>query len=177
MAKKLLKKISVSEELLEKHVLLSKCLAFTQQANVLHFNRRSASRAVLIGTFCAFIPLPVQMILGILCCLWFRANLPITIGIVWLTNPLTMAPIFLATYHFGAFLMGEPTITFDFEMNWRWVETQFLMIWQPLLLGSLTAGVIFSCIGYTLIEISWRHHVLTKWKARQKARKAKREQS
>ena len=145
-------------------------MEFTEKAQVLHFNRRSASRAVLIGLFCAFIPIPAQMFFAILWCIWWQANLPLSVGIVWLTNPLTIPFIFLATYHFGAFLLGEPTIGFEFEMNWTWLEHQFELVWKPLLLGSLVAGTIFSCIGYAIVDISWRRHTLRKWKNRHKKR-------
>lgn len=171
MRKNIFSKIIPDEEKLREMPALKACLSFTQRAHVWHFNRRSASRAALIGLFCAFIPLPIQMFAAIVLCVWSRAHLPFAIGIVWLTNPITMTPVFLATYHFGAFLLGQETITFEFHLSWAWVENQFLMIWQPLLLGSLVAGGIFACIGYTAMEITWRHQTLKRWRLRQARRK------
>lgn len=173
MKKSILKKIIPNEEKLRNMRAIKACLSITQRAHIWHFNRRSAARAALIGLFCAFIPLPIQMFAAIILCVWARAHLPLAIGIVWLTNPITMAPVFLATYHFGAFLLGQPTIGFEFEMSWSWVAEQFKVIWQPLLLGSLVTGGIFACIGYTVMEVSWRHRTLKKWRVRQSQRDKK----
>jgi hypothetical protein len=168
MRKNIFQKLIPDEKKLRESRALNACLAFTRRAHVWHFNRRSAARAALIGLFCAFIPLPVQMFIAIALCIWCRAHLPLAIGIVWLTNPITMAPVFLSTYHFGAFLLNQPTVGFEFEMNWEWVEAQFEVIWQPLLLGSLVTGAIFACIGYTVIEVTWRYQAIKRWRLRQK---------
>jgi len=173
MAKRFLKKYMIDEQALQNNPWLSRCLSFTRRAKVWHFTRRSAARAVLIGTFCAFIPLPIQMFLALALCIWARANLPLTMGIVWLTNPLTIAPVFLATYHFGAFLLGQPTISFEFEMSWGWIQEQLLLTWQPLLLGSLVCGAFFGGLGYVFVKISWRKHIQKRWderRARMQAR-------
>ncbi len=170
MSNNIFHKIIPDEAKLREMPMLKACLSLTQRAQVWHFNRRSAARAALIGLFCAFIPLPIQMFAAIILCIWCRAHLPLSIGIVWLTNPITMTPVFLATYHFGAFLLNQPTIGFEFEMSWAWVEQQFNLIWQPLLLGSLVTGGILACIGYTVIEVTWRHQTLKKWRKRQAKR-------
>lgn len=170
--KNIFHKIIPNEEKLREIPAIKACLSFTQRAHIWHFNRRSAARAALIGLFCALIPLPIQMFAAIVLCIWSGAHLPLAIGIVWLTNPITMAPVFLATYHFGAFLLGQPTIGFEFEMSWSWVAEQFELIWQPLLLGSLVTGLILACIGYTVIEVSWRYRTIKKWRLRQARQKA-----
>ena len=173
MANNRLKRFIPDEDKLKEVPAIRACLSITQKAHVWHFNRRSASRAALIGLFCALIPLPIQMFFAIILCIWSRAHLPLAIGIVWLTNPLTMAPVFLATYHFGAFLLNQPTIGFEFEMSWSWVETQFKLIWQPLLLGSVVTGGILACIGYTIMEVTWRHQTIKRWRLRQANNKTK----
>lgn len=135
---------------------------------VWHLNRRSANRAMLIGIFCALLPIPFQMGLALLFCIWFRANLPLSMGIVWLTNPITMPPVFYATYRLGAFMLSVEPITFEFQMNWEWIGSQFLLVWEPLLLGSLTSGVLLAAVGYTFVDIIWRRHTIKRWRARQK---------
>ena len=171
MAKQFLKRYMPDDDVIKRNRWLRLCLDYTERAQVLHFNRRSASRAILIGLFCAFIPLPIQMFLAFILCVWMRANLPLTMGMVWLTNPLTIAPVFLATYHLGAFLMQQPTIGFEFEMSWQWLEHQFALVWKPLMLGSLVTGTVLACVGYTVVEISWRRHTLRKWQSRNKRSK------
>jgi uncharacterized protein (DUF2062 family) len=47
-----------------------------------------------VGLFCAFIPVPFQMLLAAPSAIIFSANLPVSIALVWITNPITMPPIF-----------------------------------------------------------------------------------
>ena len=65
------------------------------QPNLWHFNRRTLAKGVAVGFFCAFIPVPFQMLLAILGALIFKTNLPLAILAVWITNPITMPAIFL----------------------------------------------------------------------------------
>ena len=55
-----------------------------------HLHRRSVGGAFFIGLFCAFMPVPSQMVLAALLALVARCNLPIAVGLVWVTNPLTI---------------------------------------------------------------------------------------
>lgn len=133
------------------------------KAHVWHLNRRSATRAVMIGLFFAFIPLPIQMFFAIFACIYLRANLPLSIAFVWLTNPLTMAPVFYATYRVGAILLDMPIQDFAFEMSWEWLAAKFAQVWKPLFLGSVVCGTAAAAIGYTVVDLLWRRHTLKRW--------------
>ena len=61
--------------------------------NLLHLNRHSVSRGMAIGLFWAMIPMPMQMLAAAAVAIPLRANLPISIGLVWLTNPLSLIHI------------------------------------------------------------------------------------
>ena len=144
-----------------------------QKADVWHFNRRAASRAALVGLFFAFVPLPAQMVMALPVCIWLRANLPLTFAFVWITNPITIPPIFYTTYKLGNLFMGLAPIDSDFVMDSAWLWSRMGDIWQPLLLGSLLCGVAFSAVGYTLIDFLWRRHAIKKWQHRSQTRKHK----
>lgn len=131
-----------------------------------HLNRRSVSVATAIGLFCAFIPLPGQMVLGITLAIGMRVNLPIVIALIWITNPLTMAPVFLLAYKLGQLILHTPPIDFNLEISWHWVTHELTRVWQPLLFGSLLMAVSASSIGYTLMNWLWRRTVRKRWNRR-----------
>ena len=72
------------------------------EPNLWHLNRYSASMAFFVGLFVAFIPIPGQMPVAALVALLVRCNLPLAVGLVWLTNPVTMPPLFYMAYRVGA---------------------------------------------------------------------------
>lgn len=166
MPRKFFKKISPDKSKLMNNQTLQLFSDIAHKAHVWHLSRRSVGRAVFIGIFCALLPIPMQMLVSIPACIKVRANLPISLVCVWLTNPITAAPIFYGTYLFGAFLLGLPPIGLELEMSWEWIEERFFLIWKPLLLGSLAAGLFFASVGYTLVDLLWRRHAVKRWKNR-----------
>ena len=128
--------------------------------NLWHFNRRSVSGAFAVGFFCAFIPLPFQMVIAAAFAILSRVNLPISVSLVWLTNPVTMPPIFYSAYKVGAYIMGQEAITSDYKLTAEWFTEQLHLIWQPFLLGCLICGIISAFIAYTTIRLLWRLHII-----------------
>ena len=52
--------------------------------------RRSVANAFSVGLFCAMLPIPFQMVVAALGARLARCNLALSVGLVWVTNPLTM---------------------------------------------------------------------------------------
>src|SRR5688572_3143060 len=71
------------------------------QPNLWHLNRHSVSRAFAIGLFWGFIPIPFQMLPSAAFAIKFRANIIISVALVWITNPFTVGPIYYGTYTLG----------------------------------------------------------------------------
>ncbi len=129
-------------------------------------NRRSLAVACAVGLFVAFIPLPGQMAMAALGAIWFHGNLPVAVGLVWLTNPVTMPPIFYLAYKLGAWVLHIPPAPFHFEANLQWFLSGMQTVLPPFLLGCLLCGCIFSLSGYMLIHFVWRWRVANRWKTR-----------
>ena len=55
------------------------------------FKRTSVARGCAIGLFCCMIPMPLQMLLAAAIALVWKANIPLSVALVWVSNPLTMA--------------------------------------------------------------------------------------
>lgn len=139
-------------------------------SNLWHLTRHSVSRAMAIGLFWAMIPMPMQMLASALCAIPARANLPIAVGLVWLTNPLTMPPVFYCNYKVGTWLMGTRAMDMPPELSLAWVTRMLHTHWQPLLLGSLVVGVVLAILGYVLTQAYWRWWVGRSWRNRQNRR-------
>ncbi len=111
------------------------------------------------------------MLLAACLAISLRANLPIAVSLVWLTNPLTMPPIFYCTYQIGAWIMAVPSRSLPDELSWDWVSSQLSTLWQPFLLGSLLLGLVLAALGYCLTMGYWRWWVARQWKRRREQRR------
>ncbi|MBQ4832334.1 DUF2062 domain-containing protein [Pseudoalteromonas sp. MMG010] len=139
-----------------------------QDANLWHLNRRSARGAFAIGLFFAFIPVPFQMVLAAAAAIIFRVNLPISVVLVWITNPLTMPPIFYCSYLVGTLVLNQPEQHFAFHPTWEWFVQSLTTIGPAFLVGSLVCATIAAVIGYVGINLLWRHSVLKAKAAKKK---------
>jgi len=128
--------------------------------NIWHLNRRSVSGAFAIGLFLAWIPLPVQMPVAGLLALLFRVNLPLSVVLVWISNPLTWGPMFWFAWKVGVVLLGIEHVPVQFESTLQWFTTGLARIWLPLTVGSLLLGALSSALGYSLCRLLWRYHVI-----------------
>jgi hypothetical protein len=136
-----------------------------------HLNRRSASGAAAVGLFIAWVPVPLQMLLSAAAAVVLRVNLPVAVAAVWVTNPITMPPLFWLAYRVGAWLLGTPVPHLTGIPTLGWLAEAFGQVWQPFLLGCLIFGVASAAAGYGLVHLFWRLHVVTSWRQRQRRRK------
>lgn len=146
-----------------------------------HFNRHSLNKAVYIGVLSAFFPLPGQMLLALIGALIFRANVPMALGLTWITNPLTSLPIFYAGYYVGAKILDVPMIRLrvigrmisDFSL---WVLSDGA---NPFITYRGTVSIAAFCVGLTILAIFtsivcglafkaiWRYKTIVGWQKRQ----------
>ena len=138
--------------------------------NLWHLNRRSVSGGVAAGLFWAMIPMPVQMVASAFSAVVFRINLPISVALVWLTNPLTIPPVFYMNYLVGTWLLGTPADAAEFQLSVEWIANEIGAIWKPLYLGSLVLAVLLAVCGYAAMRLYWRWHVMRRFRRRGRSR-------
>lgn len=130
--------------------------------------RRSLQRACMIGLFCAWLPLPIQMLLAAGLAVRFQAHLPLALALVWLNNPLTLPFLILAGYQAGIWLLQMPAQAFVFEASWQWLADSLQRVGLPLLTGSVALGVISALLSLPLSLRVWQWH-LRRRRARKRA--------
>ena len=168
MPRKLIKKYMPDESSVRNHKHLSWLGSHLHDPGLWHLTRKSVSKAFLVGIFCAFLPLPLQMLIAAILALVVRSNIPISVGLVWITNPLTIPPIFYFTYVVGTYLLNTPQLAVEMHFTYESLSRDISAIWWPLLVGSLFCGVIFSVIGYFAANLFWIWHVRRSWSGRRK---------
>lgn len=131
--------------------------------NIWHLNRHSVSGAFAIGLFMAFVPFPVgQTLTASALAIFFRVNLPLAAALVWITNPITMGPVYLLAIKLGGWILGVPVTIPHFELSWDWLSMELVTIWKPLVVGCMIFSVVAAALGYSGIHLLWRWYVLRK---------------
>lgn len=133
--------------------------------NLWHINRKSVSLGVAIGLFFAYWPIPVQMLLALVAAIMLRANLPISVALVWITNPITVVPMYAPAYLLGAWLLDEPMKPVA-EMTLATLRRDLEVLW----LGCLVFGTVLAIIGWLLVRLYWHWHVRRSWLLRKRQR-------
>ena len=139
--------------------------------NLFHINRRSVARAFAIGLFTAFVPIPAQMVIAAGLAIIFRANIPISVILVWVTNPITVPAIFYSAYKLGTIIMDVHLEPFQFEFSLNWLFTELQDRWQPFLVGCLCGGALAGAFGYGFVQLYWRFYVSRVWSNRKHRKK------
>lgn len=134
---------------------------------------RSSPRAIAgglgIGTFIAFTPtVGVQIILAVILATLFSMNRPAAMIPVWITNPITVAPIYTFNYWLGLKVWDGPPLhkvsglfidigkTMARLEFWN-IKDQFLAILHmgkeiliPLMIGSIAVGLVSGTLVFVL---------------------------
>ena len=124
---------------------------------------RSSPKAIAggfaLGTFIAFTPtVGAQIVLAILFSTLFNLNRAAAVIPVWITNPVTVAPIFTINYWIGQHVWGGPPVS---EVSQLFMSLGMTMarldIWESkeLFLAVLNLGpelIIPLCIGSLIVS-------------------------
>ncbi len=168
MAKNLFKRYMPTPEKILANKYLRIFGKLLHNPNLWHFNRHSVATAVSIGLFIAYIPFPGHMLLAAFVAILLRANLAVSVALVWVVNPITMFPMFGFAYSIGAFMLGVTLQELSFSTFAVLQE-----IWQPLILGCFLCGAFLSAAGNVLVRLFWRYIVVKNWRKRQLGRRVR----
>ncbi len=180
MPKRYFKKWLPSHESIRQNRWVRMFGGYLQHHNLWHLHRRSVSGGVAVGMFCGLIPGPLQMISAALLAVLFRVNLPIALVTTLYTNPLTIVPLYVLAYQLGAWITGQghaltaahfevPEMGWD---NWLAVSLQWIVsLGKPFAIGLPLLALILAVLGYVVVRIGWRLHVLAQWRKRAAGRK------
>lgn len=171
MPRKIIKKIMPHPSRITDNRIIKKLGPQLQDPGIWHINRRSISGAIAVGLFCAAMPVPFQMLLAALGAILFRVNILLAVPTVWVSNPLTIPPMFYFSYQVGVLILGTTsTGEFHFELTFEWLATELQLIWQPFLLGCFVVASCLSFIGYLTVRLLWRYLIWQQIKRRKKIR-------
>lgn len=166
MPRQVIKRMMPSHEVIKRQKALKIFGNVLYNPNLWCLNRRSASGAFAVGLFMAFVPLPSQMIMAAGLAILFSVNLPLSVCLVWVSNPITMPVLFYGAYKIGARLLNTPHQSFHFELSWDFLMSQMNQIGPPFLLGCMICGVGCALVGYFGIRGLWRYSVVRSWQKR-----------
>lgn len=166
MPKKLIQRFMPDHEVIKRQKALRIFGNLLYNPNLWCLNRRSASGAFALGLFMAFVPLPSQMIMSAGMAIALGVNLPLSVALVWVSNPITMPIMFYFCYKVGAIILRSPSQHFHFEVSWDFIVNQMSAIGPPFLLGCLVCGIACALIGYFGIRGLWRYSVVRSWQQR-----------
>ncbi len=180
MPKRIFRKYLPKPERLREHKSLSFLGEVLSDPNLWHINRRSLAGAAVIGIFAGLLPIPLQMGLAAVLAVRFHCNLPLSVMLVWISNPVTYVPIFYFNYRIGAWLLGMPPHS-DQAITVAWFVEQLVPLW----LGSTLCALVFGGAAYVTVKVAWRLAIIRSWNLRarnrerslrREARKAEKEQ-
>lgn len=134
--------------------------------------RKTVVPAFSLGLAIAFVPFPGHVMQAALMALALRVNVPVAVVATFLSNPLTMGPLFFGAYLLGSALLGISPQPFEFEYSFEWVQTVFTDIWLPLTLGCVVLGSIAAVVGYVALDALWRYRITDYKSRKQKGRSA-----
>ena len=153
----------------ENNPSLSFLRSFWKKPELWAMNRSSLPIGIAIGVFCAFLPMPFQMIVAALLAIALGGNIIFAISLVWISNPFTWVPLYTPCYWIGAQLLNIEPLAIS-SMTSFTVSKELGYHYAALWIGCLVIGIIISLVSFFLLRIIWRRQVQFEWTERKQKR-------
>lgn len=171
MPRKFFRRLSPSPHQVRTNKYLQPLAHLIEDPNLFHLNRHSVARAFAIGVGVGLLPVFGHVLIAGILAIWRKANLGISIILVWVSNPFTI-PFFLFIEHkLGLFILGRQSNLVDAEWTWEWISNELSQLWLPLLVGGVALSVLVAFVSYYIVYIFWHLAVRARWKRRRAKRK------
>lgn len=131
-----------------------------------HINRRSVAGAVATGLFVAWLPVPMQMLVAAVLAAMMRVHVPLSIVLVWVSNPITFPFMLYAAWWIGSILLGTDMTLTPLSMNLGELIAAAMMSWKEILLGSVFCAAVSAVLGYIATLKVWRYMTVWRWLSR-----------
>lgn len=147
---------------LERHPWIAGAL---ERTGCLHVHRRTLARGVAVGVFVGLTPtVGVQTLLMLIGCIAIRGNFPAAFLVSWVSNPVTLGPLYFAFNGLGEAVFGGiigPEITISDRADEAAVGLIYLILGSLLIAGplALAAYVVFIW-SWRLLVIRRRRHAI-----------------
>lgn len=156
MPKKKLKKVLPSHEKIKKQKFLKIFGSFLHKREIWSLSRKKVVAGVFIGIFVACLPMPLQMVLASFLAILFNANLPISFALIFISNPLTMPPLFYVEYQIGKLIINPKNpIEFNFDSMYDNFNQIALSLWS----GAIIVAIFSSVVCALLVNFFWIYSV------------------
>lgn len=139
-----------------------------KQPELWTFNRNTVTKGIAVGIFCAFLPMPFEMIPALFIAAMLGANAPFAVAGVWLSNPITWVPLYTPCYLLGARIMQVNPIPIS-EITILQVGWHYVALWM----GCLIVGTLLSFTTHFMLNIVWASNIRRRWQRRKRRTKKK----
>mgnify|MGYP001824037678 CR=1 FL=1 len=133
--------------------------------------RRSVSSALWLGLFLGLLPIPGQTMIALLGAIAMRINIPIAAIAVWISNPLTVVPIFYLAYRLGATILNIPPEPVPDDITMEWLSGELAEIWKPLFYGSFIIASSVASTVYVVVNLIWQIMTRKRYRLRRQNRR------
>ena len=129
-----------------------------QEPKLWHLQHEAVARGAAIGIFWAFASPAAQLVLAAAHSVWWRANIPVAMGMTLITNPFTFAFWLYFAYEVGGFFIDAPprASRADSASTVAWLTS----FGWPTVIGMGIFAVFGALAAYVLVKLGWRLRVV-----------------